>query len=458
LGFSGGTDSLCLLSLLVETGWQVIAAHFDHNLRPESPADAARARELAAKLGAKFILGAGDVRQWAQERKISIEAAARELRYSFLFKTAQEAEAQAVCTAHTADDQAETVLMHLLRGSGLAGLSGMQTCSIQPGWSKTTPLVRPLLAATRAETADWCKAHGLAPVDDPSNFDRFFLRNRLRHELLPLLETYNPNVRATLARTAHVLGAQMAVINAAADEDWHMLRRGSGPGWVGLDAAGLGRLSEGRLLGVLRLAAGFLRPAVQDLDFEDFRRAAEFAHRPTRSKETDLACGLWVRIEAGCFYLHETGSLPPQQDWPQFEDHVEKILPVPGELILANGWGIHTQIVPREMVGFKPEGEWEAWLDADRVSVALTLRVAREGESIRPVGMGGKTQKLSDVWVNARVSRRARRLYPLVCSGDQVVWAPGVRRSELFLLDGVTKRVIRLRLFNPSSRQPVGAA
>jgi tRNA(Ile)-lysidine synthase len=189
VGVSGGPDSLCLLSRLHEAGWRVIAAHFNHHLRTEAAEEAAAVEELAARMQVAFVGGAADVRQYAAERKLSIEAAARDLRYRFLFEQARRDAAQAVAVGHTADDQVETVLMHFLRGAGLNGLKGMQYRSFLREYDVALPLVRPLLDMWRADTAAYCVEHGLSPHYDASNESTDFLRNRLRNELIPLLET-----------------------------------------------------------------------------------------------------------------------------------------------------------------------------------------------------------------------------------------------------------------------------
>lgn len=456
VGFSGGTDSLCLLGLLAEAGWQVIAAHFDHGLRPESGQDAERAAGLAAGLGVGFVLGAGNVSAWSAEKKIPVESAAREMRYAFLFETARRHDSQAVCTAHTSDDQAETVLMHLLRGSGLAGLRGMLPLSSPTEWDRAIPLARPLLGVSRAQTEAWCRERGLAPVEDASNADTAYTRNRIRHELLPLLEGYNPNLRATLARTAEVLRGEEEVVAMAVEGAWMRNRKGSGPGWVGLDLAGLRRLGEGLLRGVLRRAARELLPGLLDLDYEDVQRAAAFVRRPARSGEADLACGLWMRSEVGQLYLETAGQPVKTADWPQLDGLDPLDLSIPVELGLSQGWILRGEWKRREELPGRPESDSEAWLDGSALGDRLQVRPSREGERIQPWGMDGKSQKLSDLWINARVPRRARARYPLVCSGERVLWVPGVRRSLHYPPgEGL---VLVLTLIRPSSLPPADAA
>jgi tRNA(Ile)-lysidine synthase len=191
LGVSGGADSLSLMDLFVRLGYSPVISHFDHQLRPGSGQDAAQVREWSDDLGLAFILGSQDVRAYAA----TLSLGCRETRYRFLCRAAEEVGATAVAVAHTADDQVETVLMHLLRGSGLAGLRGMAVRALPNPWNEEIALVRPLLSFWRAEILAYCADRGLQPRTDPTNQDPTFFRNRLRRELIPYLETFNPEIR-----------------------------------------------------------------------------------------------------------------------------------------------------------------------------------------------------------------------------------------------------------------------
>ena len=199
-GVSGGPDSLCLLDILHTAGYRVIVAHFNHQLRPEADQEADSVSARARSLGLPFASACADVRAYAGAHRLSLEEAARMLRYQFLFASARKYEAQAVAVGHTADDQVETVLMHFLRGAGLAGLKGMEYRTLLPVFDQQIPLVRPLLSLWRADTEAYCREHALQPHYDVSNTDQAFFRNRLRHALLPELEKYNPRVKESVCR------------------------------------------------------------------------------------------------------------------------------------------------------------------------------------------------------------------------------------------------------------------
>jgi tRNA(Ile)-lysidine synthase len=249
VGFSGGQDSTCLLHALSRPRMrlEVVAAHVDHALRPDSAETANRAREAAAAMGVACEVRRVDVGEYRRGLPAwSVQQAARAARYHVLSRVAQEHQAAALLVAHTADDQAETVLLNLLRGSGLAGLAGMPLEEMldprrlgppiaEPPAEATEPsaahraelfakreasgvvLARPLLKVTRATTRAYCAEAGLTVIEDASNQARDFTRNRVRLDLLPALEAYNPSIREVLARTADLAGEDVAALEAVVE-------------------------------------------------------------------------------------------------------------------------------------------------------------------------------------------------------------------------------------------------
>ena len=195
---SGGADSMYLLERLRQLGYPVAAAHFDHGLRGDDSArDAAFVREYCLARDIPFVCGAGDTASYARENRLGIEEAARELRYAFLDSAADELGAAVIATAHTADDNAETILLRLARGAGLKGLGG-----IPPVRGR---IVRPMLGVTRAEVEDYLRERGVSHVEDATNAEDEYARNRVRHHVIPALRAENPALAETIARTARLL-------------------------------------------------------------------------------------------------------------------------------------------------------------------------------------------------------------------------------------------------------------
>ncbi len=454
VGLSGGADSQCLLHGLHSAGVPVVAAHFNHHLRQQADADQAACAALAERLGVPFTAGQGDVAAEARGSGQSTEAAGRALRYAFLFEQARQRGASAVAVAHTADDQAETVLLHLLRGSGSAGLQGMAQVWLPNAWSETIPLLRPLLDCWKSEILTYCEQNGLQPVLDASNLDTAYTRNRLRAELLPLLETYNPEVRPALLRLAEVVRAEQDILQLMAEQAWQTTLRREGEGYLCLAATGVAHhLAVQRLL--VRRVVRELRPGLEELNFETIERLAGWLADETWRGPADLVGGLQAWREGGAFWLAGWEADLPALDWPQLPEAgggmVELALPVPGRLELANGWRAECRLLSDAQEALRQAlhnaDPYQAWLDLDAVGQPLCLRPRWPGALIRPLGLDGRSKKLSDVMVDAHLPRRARRAWPLVCAGSQVLWAPGLAAGHTAQLRPQTRRAAWLRLW-----------
>ncbi|GAP18589.1 tRNA(Ile)-lysidine synthetase, N-terminal domain [Levilinea saccharolytica] len=449
VGVSGGADSLSLWGIMVEAGFQTAAVHVRHGLRPEAEAEAERVVDWGRKWGVRVMVEDADVRGTAASQHLSVEEAARKLRYQALFGQAQRLGAQAVAVGHTADDQVETVLMHLLRGAGMAGLRGMAARMTAHEWESELPLVRPLLGVWRAETEAWCQARGLEPVQDASNADTTYFRNRLRHELLPYLAEYNPQIKERLWRTAAVLAADYALVEERVQHAWEDCLIRAEPGWVRLRADGLRAAPLGVQRGIIRRAVGWLRPGLRDFDFSQVEQAVGLIQQDGETGGLELTGGLEMRLRYGEVQFIEPERRDVRRNYPQMEAGSEVVLSVPGEVPLGGGWilaAAAVEEVPQNLGG----DPWEAWLDLEQVRLPLRVRTGRPGERFCPFGMGGHSQKLSDFWVNQRVPREARAGWPLVCSADEIAWIPGGRTAEFCRVSETTRRWVHLRL----SRNP----
>ena len=451
VGVSGGPDSLCLLNILHRLEYPLIVAHLDHGLRPESQEDAGRVKRFADDLGVPFSLGRADVAGIADLKSLSVEEAARRARYEFLFAQAREFGAQAVAVGHTADDQVETVLMHLLRGAGLAGLKGMEFRALPNAWSQEIPLVRPLLSAWRAEVLDDLAEQGLQPVLDRTNLDTTIYRNRLRHELLPYLESYQPAVRQVLWRMAQIFSGDYEIIEQVVAKAWQDCAVELGPGYVSISIEKFNQLPIGLQRHVLRRAMGVLRPGLRDIDFESVERALAFLAQPPHSREQDFIADLRLIREGELLWVAGWDADLPREGWPQLLEKGEYELSVPGELQLLGGWRLRA--IPVEDVNaalaaaLANADPYQAWIVLDQLSLPLKVRSRRAGDRFRPLGMGGHSVKLADFMVNVKLNRRARAAWPLVCAGKAIAWVAGFRIGHPFRLQKNTMRAAHLKLF-----------
>ena len=309
VGVSGGPDSLCTLDVLERCGYSPVVAHFNHQLRPEAEAESEVIRQLAEVRKLPFIKGEDDVAARAQKGHESLEEAARNARYHFLFASAKRVAAQAVVVGHSADDQVETILMHLLRGAGMDGLSGMVFRALPNAWSEKIPLVRPLLGVWRTQIMEYCIEQGFDPIIDSTNEDQTFFRNRIRHELIPLLENYNPSIREVLWRTAEVLQGDKELVGKAVNAAWQECLVSEGSNYVVIDPqrASQQPLSVQRHL--IRRAIGSLRPGLRDIGFVTIEQVRKYFQDSQPPAELDLIAGLKLLSEPGRIWLADWGAV-----------------------------------------------------------------------------------------------------------------------------------------------------
>lgn len=447
IGVSGGADSLTLVNILVRLGYKVVAAHFNHLLRPEANDEARTVEGIAGTLKIPFTLGVGPAADYALEHQLSIEEAARDLRYRFLFEQAEKRGMQAVAVAHNADDQVETVLMHLLRGAGLDGLTGMVYRSLPNPWSGTIPLVRPMLKVWRSEIEAYCSANNLKPINDVTNDDPAFFRNRLRHELIPDFETYIPGFRTRLWQTSDLLTADRDVIAHLTESTWTEIVKQSGAGFVSFYSPVFCLQPLGLKRRLMRKAIAHLRSGARDVDFAMIQRALDFAAKPTLTKQADLGLGLRIMLDGENLVISEWGSRLPTH-YPQITDQCS--LPVPGKLDLGNGWILKAEILEDLETAQKYAKEnhdpFQAWIDLEEQQPFLKVRPRLSGDRFKPLGMGGKSMKISDFMINQKIPQRARADWPLVCIGDEIVWVPGHRLGHNFRMQASKHLVVKLSL------------
>lgn len=425
VGVSGGADSVALLHLLHvlcgSEGMALTVAHLHHGLRGDAAEeDLQFVRQLAWKLGRPCLADRVDVPALARERKISIEMAAREARYDFFRRAAAEAGADRVALAHHADDQAETILLRLLRGAGGAGLGGMAPLAVVRGLT----LVRPLLGVSRAALRGFLRAHGLRWREDATNADTALLRNRVRAELVPLLEArFQPALREVLGRTAELLRDDEAALADLASCAADRARTPSGDlAWAVLSGLPIA-VRRRVLLGWLR-AGGVPESRI---DVSLVRRVEAL---PVQGRLA-LPGGSTVFRVGARLVLEAKGRTTAS---------FEAALAVPGEVVWPEAGCI---ISARRGRGIA-RGPWSATISPERLAGrALAVRSWRPGDAFRPWGMEG-TVKLQDVWVDRKVPRAERGLQPVIACGSEIVWVPGYRIAAAWALAGSRSPCVRL--------------
>ncbi len=456
VGVSGGPDSLCLLETLRQAGYSVIVGHFNHQLRLEASEDARMVEKTASRLMLGCHIDGEDVRAYAEQEKLSLEEAARNLRYRFLFKLARERGAQAVAVGHTADDQVETILMHFVRGSALNGLKGMSYRSIIKTFDPQIPVVRPLLNMWREETVVYCAANGLRPHYDSSNDSIDFQRNRIRHLLIPSLETYNPKFREAVLRMSQSLKGDFALLMDMLETAWQKTVLEVDEQSVTFDADMLAKYSVGLQRNLIKHAMQTLSPGI-DVNYSTLDRAALLINNPAHaSTRVDLKGGLRMFREAQHLYICTLNAELPFNLWPQLTGASSVPVSIPGQIELAGGWKFTCErwglpLLAREQAE-RTADTFQVWLDAKNLTRPLKLRIRHPGDQFAPLGLDGHTQKLSDFFVNVKMPQRARENWPLLCAGDEIIWVPGYRPAHEHRLTESTRSVFYFSFLRPRQR------
>jgi len=432
VALSGGGDSVALLHLLTEIREQmdleIRAAHLDHGLRDEAAADQRFARELCQSLGVPFLSARARVRQHADRNGLSLEAAGRRLRYRFLFQARRRLGCDLVLTAHTADDQAETVLLRLIAGTGLRGLGG-----IRP--RRRDGVVRPVLPFTREELRAYLLGSGLDWREDATNAVADAPRTRMRLLVLPLLRQWNPRIVQSLVRLAE---------SARGDEAYLSRRARRLPVDVELDGEDQG-LDLHRLRSMPRpLRTRVLRRTLARLGCRTEARHLELLEDlidGPNARSLDLPGGVSARRLLGALAVHRRrpASSPKSPPAPTSLDHF--LSQLPGITRLPE-WGLEFEAGLAEAPG--TGGPWRAWLDADALAPPLELRSRRPGDRFRPAGGVGTTTLKK--FLHAQGVERAQRDHvPLLCSAGEVVWVLGHRASADFQATRPGCRILHLQ-------------
>jgi tRNA(Ile)-lysidine synthase len=472
VGVSGGADSVCLLHILAECQKELRiklhVAHLNHQLRGvESEADAEYVSNLIDSLGIPSTIDRQDVAAYRTERNCSIEEAARELRYAFFARVAREVRANRIAIGHIRDDQVETILMHILRGTGITGLCGLAPCSPMAYDSQGMSLrakrsnllvIRPLLDITREETASYCQEYQLEPRIDSSNLSPSFFRNRLRLHLLPLLRQYNPSVDQALLRLADIAKEDNALIEQQASGLWDEVARQENNA-IYLDKKLIASLPIALQRHLLRAAVTKLAGDVRDIEASHIEAARSLLNKPT-SKRISLPHGLIchggydelmiTKLPSVIASEARQSQIPPCP-FPPLSG--EFPLKVPGKTVFP-GWKVIASIVRERAASLSSQGALStnertyqgnlvAHFDLHKTGTELFVRQRQPGDRFQPLGMS-MPKKLYEFMVDAKIPRSWRNHIPIVCSPQQIVWVVGWRIDDRVKTTEASQKILRL--------------
>ena len=438
VGVSGGADSLALLytlhTLRYQLDCQLHIAHLDHSFREDSAKDAVYVAAQADRLGIPISSDKIDVPQLMRDQKLSAEAAARRARYRFYECVSEQIGGTKIALGHHRGDQAETVLMNLLRGAGPSGLKGILPV-------RAEKFIRPLLTFSRQEIEAFIAQLGLQPRRDATNYHLNHLRNRVRLELIPTLErVYNSNIQNALNQTAELLQVESDYLEALAHDAFQACRRESyTPDTVVLDRCLFQAHHLALRRRILRLAIAEVFGEVRDLYFNHFESMLNLIDGDAPNSALDLPNGGEFRRAYNRVFIQKSGG-----SHAPFEYEVA----VPGHTVcpLLDAEMIAT-VVEHPMncatADKFPDGKFQAVFDLDRLQLPLKLRQRRDGDRFHPFGMQG-TKKLKDLLIDAKVPRQERERVPVLMSGTEIIWVVGYRTSEPSKIRTGTRRRLYL--------------
>jgi tRNA(Ile)-lysidine synthase len=439
---SGGPDSVALLHLLFTMsqrwGWQLIVAHLNHGFRgEESDREAAFVTDLAAELGLPCEAVYLNVPQYIHDTGKNPQVAARELRFRFLHETAEQYGAARIVLAHHADDQAETLLMRLLRGTGPAGLTGISIRRLE----KEVELVRPLLRIYKSELLDYCAVHKLAFCVDSSNLNTKYFRNEIRQNLLPLLQRYNDQLPQSLNRLSLMMTAEhdfmdmqtKAVFEEGVNQESDFCE------WSRKWFGGLHVALQRRLIKLI------LNCLDCDADSIDFLKLEQMRDAILGDVTSNLSLYIGGRLvltrEYDRIYLHN--DVVPPQSYSYIWERDMKCL-----TIKETGIRIESIWLERDpqLEQWAPpvHGRNAAWFDAEQLLFPLHARTRRDGDRMNLLGLNG-SKKVKDIFIDAKTPPSVRQQVPvLLDSQERIVWLPGVRRSSHAMVTAHTKFILCL--------------
>ena len=457
-GVSGGPDSMALLGLLNELATRLSItlgiAHLNHCLRPEAEKEARFVKTLSEKLGLAFHLETFDVHAYRQKNRLSLEEAAREVRYAFYKRVLRNAGYQKIALGHHSEDNAEMVLMNLLRGAGPLGLSGIPPV-------RDAVIVRPLINLTRAHILDYLKHRQLEYVSDPSNRDTRFTRNRIRHKLLPIIKReFNDNIIETLHRTATITGDENRWMESVVDPLCDTVITPMEPQRLSLDIVSLRKLSMAPLRRIIRRAVAMLRGNLRRITFAHVDAIIKLIKKGHENARVDLPGLVSAVRKENRLILAILDSprqpLDPEAPTGHYRHLIEMRELLDGKRFILEIKEVGASIIFSRRDSFTPteircSGHHTVFFDINQLSFPLTIRNYQPGDRFTPLGMSG-SKKVKKLFNERNVHRPDRRRHPVLVSGDDIIWVIGHQIAETCKVVPQTRHVLEVKFVLPDEK------
>ncbi len=428
IGVSGGPDSLCLLNLLNSLKdkyeLELIVVHINHSLRAEADFEENYVREVSKRLGLKFYSKKVDINELSKIKKCSTEEIARNVRYDYFREVLTENDADKIAVAHNKNDNAETILMNIIRGSGNEGVCGIDNIHKE--------IIRPLISITREEIERYCDEKSLVPMMDKTNFETVYTRNKIRNLVLPMLKEINSDIVESLNRFSEIVKDEEEFIKEYVDSIYKKIVKNEN-NELYIEKTEFLKLKIGLKRRILRMAICEFSGTLKDVSFKTVNNAInEIEH----SKNGNL-----IKIVPGVKIFVEYDKLKFVKEKIEIEDYLYE-LNIPGKVYLKeiNKW-ISVEIKNAEDVGIIEKNPNIHFFDIAKTGKKLYVRNRKNGDYFYPTGMNGK-KKVKDFFSDIKLSVRDRNETPIITNGEEIIWIVGLRSSQKFLKDKSTKEVI----------------
>jgi tRNA(Ile)-lysidine synthase len=437
---SGGPDSIALLNVLEiishEYRLTLIVAHLNHGLREDAPSEERFVHQLALDRGLVFESKSLDI---ASLKKVSgkcMEDTSREARYDFLNDVANKHCARKIALGHHMNDQTETVLMNFLRGSGPSGLKGMLS-------SRESRYIRPLLVVTRDEIISFLTSHGLPFVTDASNADQRYLRNRIRHALVPELKArYNPNLDESIKSMAEIMRAENEYMKMATDKVLLAWGITSGDSEFRVRISDFLEYHEAIQRRIMKHLLEELSPNGKGIGFAHIRAGIGLIRSDRPGAYVNLPCNIEVRREYDTLLISKKEVCEKEIVSKKFNDLYYEVVP-PASVKMEELGKTMIFKFTKDPIDVKTSARDAAFMDYDRISPPLVIRTVRPGDRIQPLGMRGM-KKIKSVLIDEKIPRRHRGEIPLLLDQDAVLWIAGLRLSERVKITEKTTQILEV--------------
>ncbi|NLJ87278.1 MAG: tRNA lysidine(34) synthetase TilS [Epulopiscium sp.] len=434
VGVSGGADSICLLHILKELSkdypFEITAVHVNHGLRgKEADEDESFVRDICRQWDISFNAFHIDIKEEAKRRKSSEEEAGRKARYEIFEKLRKEINANKIAVAHNMNDQAETVLMQLFRGSGMKGLAGIPLIRAN--------IIRPLLAVSREEIEDYCKNNHIPFRQDSTNVLNIYTRNKIRNELIPLIkENFNPNIVGSLYNLAHLLREEDDYLESIAQESFKQVLKEKNTDYIVLDNNIFNSYNIVIQRRLLRIAIKELIGNIKDIEYNHITDIIELSYKGT-GKRISLPRGLVVKKQYDDLLL----QVSENKDLSFCYN-----IPTQGSIVIKEaGIKVETRILDKKTFKLFNQNTYTKSFDYDKIKDTLQIRTRCEGDRIF---FEEGSKKLKKFFIDEKIPKDNRNQIPLLADGNRILWVIGYRYSDFYKITSSTNKVLEVKVIN----------